>query len=293
MVRDRSVSSHIFDIIIYASLTFVFIICLFPILHVASVSLSSPQLAMAGEVSIFPKGLTTDAYRTIFRAGAVPRGFKNSLLYTSTGTAINLIMTVMMAYPLSKKHLTFRGFYMVLIMVTMFFSGGLIPQFLLVRNLGMYNKMWALVVPTAISAWNLIIMRTLFQSLPNELDESAYLDGANDFTVLLKIVLPLSKAAIATIGLFYAVFHWNSFFHAIIYLRSSEKYPLQVILRQIVLQNQMAEEMAQHYIDDPAQFYSESIKYATLFTSLVPMMIIYPFLQKYFVKGVMIGSLKG
>jgi putative aldouronate transport system permease protein len=293
MVRDRSVSSIILDVIIYTTLSFVFVICLFPILHVASVSLSSPQAAMSGSVSIFPRDITIDAYRTIIRAGSVPRGFRNSLIYTSIGTAINLMMTVLMAYPLSKKHLTFRSFYMVLIMITMFFSGGLIPQFLLVRSLNMYNKIWALVIPGAISAWNLIIMRTLFQSMPAELDESAYLDGANDFVVLFRIVLPLSKAALATIGLFYAVSHWNSFFTAIIYLRNAEKYPLQVILRQIVLQNQIAEEMAQHYIDDPTQFYSESIKYATLFSSLLPMMMLYPFLQKYFVKGIMIGSLKG
>jgi putative aldouronate transport system permease protein len=208
-----------------------------------------------------------------------------------------------MAYPLSKKRLTLRGFYTTLVVITMFFGGGLIPTFLLVRSLGMYNTLWAMVLPGAIATWNLIIMRTFFQAIPAELEESAYLDGASDMKILLRIVLPLSKAAIATIGLFYLVAHWNSWFSAVIYLKDSKKFPLQLILRHIVIQGQIAEEMVQKGMmaaadlldrEGAEDFISvEKIKYATLFASMVPMLIIYPFIQRYFVKGVMIGSLKG
>ena len=302
MVRDNSLSSKILSLVVHCTVVILLIVTLYPVLHVASVSFSRGSAVMKNEVTFYPKGFNLNAYDRIFSTPKIPRGYMNSLLYTSVGTAINLLLTACMAYALSKKRLTFRSFYTTLVIVTMFFGGGLIPTFLLVKSLGMYNTLWALVIPTAISTWNLIIMRTFFMGIPTELEESAFLDGANDITVLVRIVLPLSKAAIATIGLFYMVGHWNSWFPAVIYLKDSEKYPLQVYLRQIVIQNILDEELGATFqaqmletigsdIDDYITV--EKIKYATLFASLLPMLIVYPLLQKYFVKGIMIGSLKG
>ena len=198
-----------------------------------------------------------------------------------------------MAYPLSRKELPLKSFYTLLITVPMFFSGGMIPSFLLINELGLYNNFWAMILPGAVSSWNLIILRTFFQSIPEELEESARLDGANDFQILYKIILPLSLPSLATIGMFYAV--GNSWFNALIYFKDNTKYPLQLILREIVIQGQIAKELAAQGImdDDFTAITLESIKYATLFISMLPMLIIYPFVQKYFVKGVMIGSIKG
>lgn len=295
MIRDRSMSSRILDIVVHITMIFVLLITILPILHIAAISVSSSSAINRGLVSFWPVELSFEAYRMIWDAGTVPRALGNSAVYTILGTIINLVMTVMMAYPLSRSNLTFRGFYTLIATIPMFFSGGLIPNFLLINNLDMYNTMWALIIPGAISTWNLIIMRTFFQGIPVALEESAYLDGANDFQILFSIILPLSLPSIATIGMFYAVGHWNSWFNALIYLKSNELYPLQLVLREIVIQGQVAKELAEQGIidtDTPA-ITLESIKYATLFISIIPMLIVYPFVQKYFVKGVMVGSIKG
>ncbi len=288
------------DVIIHVSLFFLVIITLYPILHIASVSFSSSSAYLKGIVTFYPREFTVKTYRMILSAGMVPNSFKNSVIYTSVGTVVNLLLTALTAYPLSKKRLTFRSAYMVFIIFTMFFSGGLIPMFLVVRNLGLYNSMWALILPTAVVTWYMIILRTFFQTIPDEIEDSAYMDGANDIRIFISIILPLSKAGLATIALFYAVKHWNSWFNALIYLKSSAKYPLQLVLREIIIQGQMAEELAARgdfsrlkEVDESMQVTSDGIKYATLFISIIPMLIIYPFIQKYFVKGVMIGSLKG
>ena len=297
MVKDRSASSVILDIVIHVSLLLLLIVTVFPILHVAAISFSSSSAINRGIVTFYPRELNLDAYRKVWEAGTVPNSFKNSVIYTAVGTAINLTFTILMAYPLSKKGLPLKKLYMSMIIVTMFFGGGLIPNFLLVNNLGLYDTMWALILPGTISTWNLVVMRTFFQNIPGEIEESAYLDGANDMQILYKIVLPLSKASIATIGLFYAVGHWNSWFNALIYFKSNSKYPLQLVLREIVIQGQMARELAEQgetaAWEEMGMVSVESIKYATLFISIIPMLIVYPFVQKYFVKGVMIGSLKG
>lgn len=297
MIKDNSTSAKVLDLIVHTTLLILLVVTLFPILHIAAVSLSSSSAINRGIVTIYPREFTLSAYYKVWEAGTVPNSFKNSIIYTSVGTLINMVLTIMMAYPLSKKELPFKKFYMTLVVITMFFGGGLIPTFLLVNNLGLYNTMWALILPGAISSWNMIIMRTFFQSIPTELEESAYLDGANDMQILYKIILPLSKASIATIGMFYAVGHWNSWFSALIYLKNNYKYPLQLVLREIVIQGQMARELAEQgdtqAWEELGMISVESIKYATLFISIIPMLIIYPFVQKYFVKGVMIGSLKG
>jgi len=297
VVRDKSPSSIILDVIIHTSLIILLIVTILPILHVAAISFSSSTAINRGLVTFYPKGFNLNAYIKVWEAGTVPNAFKNSVIYTVVGTAINMVLTITTAYPLSKKDLPFKKFYTTLIVITMFFGGGLIPRFLLVTKLGLYNTMWALILPGAISSWNLIVMRTFFQSIPVEIEESAYLDGANDMQILFRIVLPLSQASLATIGLFYAVGHWNSWFSALIYLKSNSKYPLQLVLREIVIQGQMAKELAEQgdtFLWQEMEMVSvESLKYATLFISIVPMLIVYPFIQKYFVKGVMIGSLKG
>lgn len=277
---------------------FVIVVTLFPVLHLMALSFSSSEAVSKNIVSVLPVGFNLQAYKQIIDTGVVPKAFGNSLLYTIVGTIINMLFTTTMAYALSKSRLPFQSFFTKLVLFTMYVSGGMIPTFLLVNSLGLYDTLWALILPSAISTYNLIVLRSFFAALPVELEESASLDGANDITVFLKIVLPLSKAGLATIALFYLVGHWNSFYSAMIYLKDVNKYPLQLILRNIVIEGQMANELAAAGQAAAAEeFFGKasvnSIKYATLFISIVPMMIIYPFIQKYFVKGVMIGSLKG
>ena len=296
MVKDRSISSRILTVIIQISLSIMLIVTLYPILHVIAVSISSEDAYFKG-IGIIPKDLDLIAYKVIFKAGTVPTATGYSFIYTILGTLINLIMTSTLSFGLSRKRLAFRKIYTIFVMIPMFFGGGLIPSFLLVNWLGIYNKIWALVIPGAISVWNMIVLRTFFQSVPNELDESAYIDGASDIQ-FIRIILPVSKAGIATIGLFYAVGHWNSWFSSLVYLSDSTKYPLQMLLRQIVIESQLTKELAAAgdlaALEAMGQSASaDSIKYATIVVSMVPMLILYPFVQKYFVKGVMIGSIKG
>ena len=291
MVRDRSVSAKVFEAVVHIVMICVVLLTLLPVIHVISISFSSAAAISRGDVGLWPVEFSVSAYTAIFKSGNGPRSFLNSVYYTALGTAINMLLTTMMAYPLSRTYLTFRKFYNVLVLITMFFSGGLIPTFLTVKNLGLYNTVWAIALPGAISTWNLIIMRTFFMGLPAELEESAQLDGANDFTIFARIILPLSKASIATIALFYGVGHWNNWFSGMIYFKNSKSYPLQTILRSIVINSEVSDEIT---VDEVINSISaEGIKYSTLVVSMVPMMAVYPFIQKYFVKGVMIGSLKG
>ena len=244
MVRDSSLSGRLLGLTVHVVVLFIVAITLYPILHIASVSLSGDLHVKSNAVTFYPLDANLRAYELILRDATIPNSFKYAILYTVVGTAVNMVMTVTMAYALSKQRLLFRGLITGLVVVTFFFSGGLIPTYLLVRNLGMYNTIWALVVPVAISVWNLIIMRTFFQSVPQELEDSAFIDGANDITVLVYIVLPVSRAAVAVISLFYAVTHWNSWFPAVVYLKDAERYPLQVMLREIVIFAGLAEALA-------------------------------------------------
>lgn len=205
-----------------------------------------------------------------------------------------------MAYPLSraKERVPFKGFFSKLVVFTMFFSAGIVPNYLVVKYLGLMNSMWSLILPVAVTTYNLVVMRSFFEGIPIDLEEAAFIDGANEIVIFFKIMLPLAKAAIATVGLFYGVYMWNSWFTAMLYLKDSSKYPLQLIIRQIIMQNQMAAELAamgdtsmQDALGSTTN--TEVVKYATLFISIVPMMAVYPFIQKYFVKGVMVGSVKG
>lgn len=297
MIRDATFGSRLLDLVIHTTLITVLVVTLFPILHIVSYSLSSRE-AQATGISVVPKDLDTSAYRVVFRAGTVPKGLVRSIIYTTTGTFVNIAITGMMAFALSRSRLAFRNFYMIIAVIPMFFTGGLIPTFLLVKSLGMVNTIWAMIIPNAVLSWNLIILRTFFLSIPVELDESAYMDGASDITIFFRIIVPVAKAGIATISLFYAVFHWNGWFNALIYLWDPEKYPLQLVLRNIVVEGEMEKEFSamgdmaslERMVSRPTD---EAIKYATICISIVPMLIAYPFIQKYFVRGVMIGSIKG
>ena len=298
MIADRSLSSKIMDVIVYTTMIVVLVTTLYPVLYVVSASLSSASANDRGLVTIFPVDFNIDAYIGIFSMPTLTRAFTHSVIITASGTAINMFFTTTYAYALSRKKLALRGFYTVVAMIPMYFSGGLIPSFLLItRTLHLYNSWWALILPGAISTTNMIIMRSFFVSLPAELEESAYLDGANDIVIFYKIILPLSKAVLFTIGLYYLVGHWNSWFNAMIYLDDDNKMPLQYMLRQIVLLSANLEQAALdgEVVSGSSLYFTNyvAVKYATLVFSMIPMLMIYPFIQKYFVKGVMIGSIKG
>ena len=298
MIADRSLSSKIMDVIVYTTMIVVLVTTLYPVLYVVSASLSSASANDRGLVTIFPVDFNIDAYIGIFSMPTLTRAFTNSVIITASGTAINMFFTTTYAYALSRKKLALRGFYTVVAMIPMYFSGGLIPSFLLItRTLHLYNSWWALILPGAIPTTNMIIMRSFFVSLPAELEESAYLDGANDIVIFYKIILPLSKAVLFTIGLYYLVGHWNSWFNAMIYLDDDNKMPLQYMLRQIVLLSANLEQAALdgEVVSGNSLYFTNyvAVRYATLVFSRIPMLMIYPFIQKYFVKGVMIGSIKG
>ena len=297
MVRDRSLSSKLLDLFIYIFMAVVLVITLYPVLHVLASSVSGRIPNEAGMVTIFPIEFNLEAYRMIWQAGTVPRSFFNSVIITTLGLSIQMVITTAFAYALSHKELPLRKFYTFFALFTMYFSGGMVPAFLLIRNLGLFNTIWALVLPPAMGITNMIIMRTFFMGMPAELAESAKLDGANDVTILLKIVLPLSKAVLFTVGLFYAVGHWNSWFSAMIYLRGDHWRPLQIVLREVVVMSGDIREAAMTGDLHAAGFLGHvnviAIRYAVITVAIVPMLIIYPFVQKHFIKGVMIGSLKG
>ena len=298
MVKDNSLSSKILDIVIYVSLILLMIITLYPIIYIFSVSVSSTTAYESGRVVFLPVEFNLEAYKVILKAGTIPRSFVNSVIYTLLYTVVSLLMTTTMAYPLSrsKDRVAFKGFFSKIVIFTMFFNAGIIPNYLVVKGLGLMDSMWALILPSAISTYNLVVMRSFFEGIPDDLEEAAFIDGANEITIFWKIMLPLSKAALATVGLFYGVYMWNSWFNAMLYLQSDTKFPLQLIIRQIIMQNQMAAELAA--MGDTSMLTDQttnsvSLKYATLFLSILPMLAVYPFIQKYFVKGVMVGSVKG
>jgi len=295
-IPDRnSLSDLIFNSVVYAFLAIILILVLYPLIYVVSASFSDPEAIISGEVWLLPRGMNVLSYERVINNNSIWIGYKNTVIYTFFGTLINVVMTVMAAYPLSRRDFKGRNIIMLAIVFTMFFHGGLIPTYLVVYRLNMINTIWAMLIPNALSAFNIIITRTFFQTnIPGELNESAYMDGCNNIRLLAYIVLPLSKPILAVITLFYGVVHWNSFFQALIYLSDYKLYPLQIVLRDILIQNQM-----QAMMDFDAEnlskqlLISEGLKYAVIIVSVLPMLILYPFMQKYFVKGVMYGAIKG
>lgn len=274
----------------YTLLTLLVLVCIYPFLNVVSYSLSSNRAVLSGNVTFYPIELQLDAYKDIISRGQIWMSIRVTAIVTLLGTGTGLFLTIIAAYALSKKKLKGRVWLSGFILFTMYFNGGIIPTFLVVRNLGMYDKLSALFIPSAISVFNFIVMRTFFRELPESLEEAAHLDGASDITILTKIVLPLSLPIIATIGLFYAVTYWNDYFSALLYIQTPEKFSLQLRLRSLLF----AEELGATGAEGLGQsVMAESLKMACIVVGTVPILVFYPWLQKYFVKGVMLGSVKG
>jgi putative aldouronate transport system permease protein len=284
---------RIFNVLNTIFMILLMMVMLYPFLHVAFSSFSdSNKLIQHTGFLLKPVGFTLSAYKAVFENKLILSGYANTLINFVIAITLNIILTTLGAYALSRKDFLLKNHIMMLITFTMFFNGGLIPNYILLKNLGLINTRFALILPTAISAYNLIIMRTSFQNIPESLFESAKLDGANDFTILSKIVVPLSMPVIAVMILFYGVSNWNSWFPAFIYLKDRALWPLQLVLREIVIANNVDEMITGAEVADKAAV-GESIKFATIMVATVPILLVYPFLQKYFVKGVMIGAVKG
>jgi putative aldouronate transport system permease protein len=290
MKYKKTPGSIVFDVVNTTLLIALAVVTLYPYLYVISASLSDPvELYRSSKFILLPKGFNLLSYKIVFKNPMLFQAYFNTITYVVLGTAINMIMNIFSAYTLSKKFLPGSKVIMKLIVFTMFFSGGMIPTFILVFKLGMIDTLWAMVLPNAVSAMNIIIMRTFFMGIDPAVEESASIDGANDITILFRIVLPLATPVIAVITLFYAVRHWNSFFDALLYLRSRTKSPLQLVLRDILISNDKSMTTG---IYDNAQAVSENVKYALIVVSTLPILFLYPYLQKYFVKGIMVGSIK-
>lgn len=289
-----SMADRVFDILNYVILTLCLLIVAYPLYFIVIASVSDPTAVYAGKVILWPSRFTLEGYQRILDYESFFTGYRNTVIYTVVGTAINVLITIPGAYALSRKDLVGRNIIMMGVTFTMIFSGGLIPTYLLVISLNLYNTMWALILPVAVSAWNLIVARTFFQeTIPDELLEAATLDGAGNTQFFLRVVLPLSKSIIAVMILFYAVNHWNSYFNALIYLKSADKYPLQLVLRNILFENSLGDMVEDASTLALQQRLGDLIKYGIIIASSLPLLILYPFLQRFFIQGVMIGAVKG
>ncbi len=295
-VASRSRQDKLFDFMNYCILTVALVLVLYPIYFIIIASISNPNLVSAGRVLFWPKEITMEGYQRIINYPRLWVGYKNTILYAVIGTTINLTLTLTAAYSLSRKDLKGRNLIMGFLVFTMLFSGGLIPRYLLIMDLGMLNTIWAMVIPNAVGVWNVIIAKTFFQTtLPEEMLEAAVIDGCSNTNFFVRIVLPLSPAIIAVLALFYGVGHWNAFFDALIFLRDQKLYPLQIILREILISTQLLGSgmFSDGEIAAEQARIAESIKYGVIIIASVPILVFYPLLQKYFVKGVMIGAIKG
>lgn len=291
----RTRDDLIFDLINIGILFIALILIIYPLYFIVIASISDPNSLYQGLVKLLPKDITFEGYKRIFNTDTIWTGYRNSLIYMLLGTTINVCLTVAAAYALSRKDLVGRNTIMLFITFTMFFGGGLIPTYLVVKKVLQLNNIWNMIIPNAVGVWNLIVARTFFQStIPDELLEAAVIDGASNFNFFFKIVLPLSKPLLAIMVLFYGVNHWNAFFEALIYLKSEKLYPLQLVLRGILIQNEVSVDMMSDVSAiAEQQRIADLIKYGVIIIASLPLLILYPFLQKYFVKGMMIGAVKG
>ena len=285
--------SRIFSGINAFILILITLITFYPLYYVAITSISNGMLVMQGKVNLYPIGLTLDSYRSIMSDPQLFQSLWNSIVYTIVGTIINLVMSCLCAFPLSRRTFSGKRFFTGMIVFTMFFGGGMIPLYLVIKDLHMMDTIWAIVLPVAINTYNMIIMKNNFESIPDSLEESARMDGANDIVILFKIVLPLSKAILAVMVLMYGVSHWNAWFDAMLFIRKRDLYPLQIILREILIANSTDSMMAGSGMSSDVEAIGESIKYATIVVATAPILCVYPFIQKYFTKGVMLGAVKG
>lgn len=288
-------SDRIFLVLIYSFLLFIMLLVFLPLLYIVSASFSDPQAVISNKVWLWPVNPTLRGYEAVFKNKKILSGFGNSFFYMIVGTIVNIVMTVLCAYPLSRKEFTARNKVALIFVITMYFSGGLVPTYMLVNSLGLVDTRWALIIPSAMSTYNMIICRTYFvNSIPDELYEAGQLDGCTPFKYLMKVVVPLSKPIIAVLVLYYGVAKWNSYFDAMIYLKDQALVPLQIVLRDILVLNQIDYTMISDASAIAAQRgLTDLLKYSTIVVASLPVLCIYPFVQKYFVKGVMIGAVKG
>lgn len=292
--KKQAAGDRWFYIISYSIVSILVIVVLYPIIYVISASFSSGNAIATGKVWLWPVEFTLDGYAAVFKYKDIWIGYRNSILYTVAGTLINVCMTMICAYPLSRKNLRGRNKIMFLFTFTMLFNGGMLPNYILISKLKMINTAWSLLLPGAISVYNMIVARTFIQSnIPDELLESSRIDGCDDIRFFFKMVLPLSKAILAVLVIWYAVGHWNSYFNAFLYLNDKSKYPLQIYLREILVLGEVQSDMIDGETESAIRNLKYLLKYSTIVVSTVPLYAIYPFIQKYFVKGVMIGSVKG
>lgn len=291
----RSKEDLVFDIINYSVLGFFLLIVLYPLYFVLIASISSPNDVVSGNVIMFPKGITLEGYERIFKDTRIWTGYGNTILYTVLGTTLNVILTMMIGFPLSRKYFSGRKVIMIILMITMYFSGGLIPHYLLVKSLGLRDTAMAMVILGAVGVFNIIITRSFLESnISEEIEQAAAIDGCSPFRFFISMVLPLSKSVMAVLALYYGVGHWNDYFKAMIFLNSSEKFPLQLILRSILIQSQNLNAITDDITQaEQSRVIAEQIKYGVIIVASVPMLFLYPFLQRYFIKGVMVGSIKG
>lgn len=290
----ESFGERLWYFILNIGMLLVSIVTLYPFWHVLMYSLSDPKLAMGGGLFLWMKGFSLTSYELLLKSKGIYYAYGNSIFRLVIGTAINIVLTAMLAYPLSIRRFVGRNFITLMIFFTMLFSGGMIPTYLIVKELGLIDSIWSLIIPTALSAWNLIILKNYFQSLPAELEESANIDGATPMRILFSVILPVSGPVIAAIALFYGVAHWNSYFDAILYINSDAKQVLQVFLRTMLQSSSLQQvQGTDNFAASIGLVTEESVKMATVVVSVIPMLIVYPFLQKYYVKGVMVGSIKG
>ena len=270
------------------------LIVLIPLIYVVSASFSSADAVSAGRVRLWPVDFSLEGYQAVFKNKMIGTAYLNTFFYTIAGTIINLIMTMIAAYPLARRNLPGKPFFMFLFTLTMLFSGGTIPTYIQMINLGLLNTRWAMLLPGAVSVYNMIIARTFIQNIPEELYEAASIDGCNDFVFFRRMVLPLSKTLLSVLTLYYAVSHWNAYFDAFLYLSDRELYPLQVILREILIASKIG---AEEVLDDATltakQGLADLLKYSLIIVSSLPVLVLYPFIKRYFAKGVMLGALKG
>nr|WP_213515074.1 carbohydrate ABC transporter permease [Paenibacillus montaniterrae] len=299
-MRQRSIGDVTFNTLNYLFLAALTLVCLYPLIHILFASVSDPVALMAHKGALLkPLGFTLDGYKLVFKDSSLLIGYRNTLIYVSLGTLVNMVMTILAAFVLSRRDMYFKNFIMIIITITMFFGGGLIPWFLLMKDIGLYNNLWAMILPTALNTWNIIILRTSFQSLPIELEEAATIDGASQAKILLQIILPLSKATLAVIFLYYLVGNWNSWFNAMVLLKDRSLFPLQLLMKEILVANDSTATTmgsAAGVVINSAESstaFRELVKYCAIVVSTVPILLVYPFLQKYFVKGVYVGSIKG
>ena len=292
----KTVGSHIFDAVNVTFMMFMIIITLYPFLYVLYASISNPMLLMSYRGILWrPLGFSMRGYQYVFRNDGILNGYQVTLFVVVVGTACNMFMSLLFAYVLSRRTLMWHSLITALAVFTMYFSGGMIPSYIVVKSLGLIDSLWSLILPGLISTWNVIILRTALRSVPYELEESAKIDGAGDFLILVRILIPMIVPTIAAITLFYMVGHWNAWTTALIYIQSPTKYPLQLVLRSILIRNQTGGAMAGEALYEPGEDYAMrlSLQYAVIIVSIIPIICVYPFLQKYFTKGIMIGALKG